>query len=54
MANFLFPHYPPIKENYGERGRRIPFAETAQVITYTIAVLVLGAWPAAANDEGWQ
>lgn len=29
-------------------------AEPAQVITYTMAVSLLAAWPAAANDEGWQ
>ena len=31
-----------------------PLAKPAQVITYTIAVSLLAAWPAAANDEGWQ
>ena len=29
-------------------------AEPSQVITYTIAVWLLAAWPAAPNDEGWQ
>ena len=55
MANFLFPHYLPIKKKTMEKEDTEPLlAEPAQVITYTIAVSLLAAWPVAANDEGWQ
>lgn len=49
-----FPITFPLRQNGGERRHCAPLAEPAQVITYTIAVSLLSAWPAAANDGVWQ